>query len=65
MKKAKARGKKPVQPRAARKPAGPTRRPRRRATPEQVHDAGHPGGLPDLDAKTDWEAQHDTWWRRE
>lgn len=33
--------------------------------PDEVHDAGHPGGLPALDAKTDWEAEHDTWWRHE
>jgi hypothetical protein len=38
---------------------------RQSTTPDDVHDAGHPGGLPDLDAKTDWEAEHDTWWRHE
>ena len=36
-----------------------------RTKPEDAHDAARPGGLPDLDAKTDWEAEHDTWGRHE
>jgi len=27
----------------------------------EYHDAGHPGGLPDLDKKTETEAEHDSW----
>jgi hypothetical protein len=38
---------------------------RQRTKAEEVHDAGRPGGLPAVDAKTDWEAEHDTWWRHE
>lgn len=36
---------------------------KQRSEADEVHDAAHPGGLPDLEAKTDREAEHDTWWR--
>lgn len=67
MKKTRARKKTPARPRATETKPGEVakaRRPRAPAT-DDVHDAGHPGGLPALDAKTDWEAEHDTWWRHE
>jgi hypothetical protein len=66
MKKLKSRAKKSAGPPEPREAVKADRVVKRQSTPpDDVHDAGHPGGLPDLDAKTDWEAEHDTWWRHE
>jgi hypothetical protein len=38
-------------------------RKRQRTTLGYAQDAGHPGGLQDLRAKTETEAEHDVWKR--
>jgi hypothetical protein len=37
--------------------------PDRQTPSDQVHDAGRPGGLPDLEHKTETEGEHDSWSR--
>jgi hypothetical protein len=40
-------------------------KPRGKKSARPAAETKRPGGLPDLDAKTDWKAEHDTWWRHE
>jgi hypothetical protein len=63
MKKTTSAAKKPtrLKPQAQRRPV--TAGGRRRTTLGYAQDAGHPGGLQDLRAKTDTEAEHDVWQR--
>ena len=43
-------------------PPGEDTAPKRQKS-DKYHDAGHPGGLPDLDKKSETEAEHDSWGR--
>jgi hypothetical protein len=64
MKKTTSREKKPGSPPKARGESAPSAAGRRkRSTLGYAQDAGHPGGLQDLRAKTDTEAEHDVWER--
>ena len=64
MSRARSASKKPARRRRARRESGPgVVRKRQRTTLGYAQDAGHPGGLQDLRAKTETEAEHDVWKR--